>query len=195
MTADPRHLLLHAASLARSNAGVIFTGESGAGKSTLAAALVARGWSYGCDEFAMIDPNTLSLQAFPKALCIKAGSFDIIKQLNLRLSKDRYYVKAFKGCVGYISPSEIGGLTIATPNPVRFIFFPQYTGRPQPNLYSLPRTKALFMLAENTLNRRLLKDRTIPILQDVVHGARCFKLECGDINATCDAIESLVDNP
>ena len=29
-------------------------GDNGAGKSTLAAGLVARGWTYMCDEFALI---------------------------------------------------------------------------------------------------------------------------------------------
>ncbi len=47
-------LLVHAASMARNGQGVVFAGQSGAGKSTLVAGLLARGWQYLCDEFAMI---------------------------------------------------------------------------------------------------------------------------------------------
>ncbi|MCH8830719.1 MAG: hypothetical protein IID45_14170, partial [Planctomycetes bacterium] len=53
------YVQVHAASLVRHGKGVIIAGDSGRGKSTLAAGLLARGWKYCCDEFALIDPDTL----------------------------------------------------------------------------------------------------------------------------------------
>ena len=47
------------------------TGISGAGKSTLASLLAARGWRFMGDEFALLDPATGRLHAFPRLISLK----------------------------------------------------------------------------------------------------------------------------
>ncbi|MFQ5810908.1 MAG: hypothetical protein ACE5JM_14925, partial [Armatimonadota bacterium] len=101
------YVQLHAATLAYEEQAVVFAGPSGTGKSTLAAGLLARGWRYLSDEFALIDSDTRHVHPFPKALCIKAGSFDVVERLNLPLWRRRHYVKAFKGRVGYLRAQDI----------------------------------------------------------------------------------------
>jgi hypothetical protein len=71
-------LLIHAATVSVGGRGVMLAGASGSGKSTLAAALVTKGADYLCDEFAIVDPTDLRLIPFPKALCVKAGSFGLV---------------------------------------------------------------------------------------------------------------------
>jgi HprK-related kinase A len=66
-----RYLLLHAATVERDGKALILTGESGAGKSTLAALLGERGWRLMGDEFALVDPGTGFLHAFPRAISLK----------------------------------------------------------------------------------------------------------------------------
>ncbi|TFI59192.1 HprK-related kinase A [Sphingomonas parva] len=66
-----RYLLLHAGSVERDGRALILTGHSGAGKSTLAALLGERGWRFMGDEFALLDPATGLLHAFPRAISLK----------------------------------------------------------------------------------------------------------------------------
>ena len=85
---------LHAASMVFRGNGFVFAGDSGCGKSTLAATLLAHGWQYLCDEFALVDADSLLLNPFPKALCIKAGSYPVIRKLGLPFARRRDYVNA-----------------------------------------------------------------------------------------------------
>jgi HprK-related kinase A len=66
-----RFLLLHAASVEREGKAVLLTGHSGAGKSTLAALLGERGWRFMGDEFALLDPESGRLHAFPRPVSLK----------------------------------------------------------------------------------------------------------------------------
>jgi len=173
-------LQVHAATLARNGAALMLAGGSGVGKSTLAAGLLARGWTYFCDEFALLDPQTLCVHPFPKALSIKAGSFEIIRQLGLPLWRRRHYSKHFKGPVGYIRPP---GSTRprATPCPVRQMVFPRYAAECEPALRPMPRAAAAMTLARCTLNHHAFGVRVMPILCALVRGAECFELDAGPI--------------
>ena len=191
MTVCSRHLQVHAASLAFRNTGAIFAGTSGAGKSTLAAGLVARGWTYYCDEFALIDPETMCLRSFPKALCVKSGAFDVIDHLDLRIAGARHYVKAFKGRVGYVSSREIAGHTAARPCEIGLIFFPSYIGQKEPSIRPLTRGRAAISLLGQTLNAASFGPSSVSAVHRILEHARCYVLEAGQIDATCDLIESV----
>jgi len=184
-------LQLHAASLTNRGSGFIFAGESGCGKSTLAAILLANGWDYLCDEFALIDPHTLCLHPFRKALCIKAGSYPIIRRLGLPVARRRDYVKEYKGRVNYISPRGLGGQSGASPAPVRFILFPQFSGRSEPVLYPIPKGRAQLDLFRCCFNRHAFPEAALPAIRKLVQSAECFRLEVGQPQATADLLESL----
>ena len=186
------YLQIHAASMACSGQGIIFAGNSGSGKSTLAAALLSRGWGYLCDEFALIDPATLRVHPFPKALCIKAGSFDVVEKLGLPLSKRRYYVKAFKRRVGYIGSRGQGATPFAGPTTIKAVVFPQYSRGNEPRMFPIPRAKAAFALTGLVLNRPAFGSTAGRIVSALVRNVPCFGLECGPILETCDLVQNLV---
>jgi hypothetical protein len=143
-----------------------------------------------CDEFAMIDTNTYRLLPFPKAVCIKAGAFDLVRRLDLKLSGGRY-VKALKGKVGYISPADLPG-AVAHPCPITHVVFPRYTGHPQSRLRPATDAMAAFMLASHTLNRDVLGGQVAATASRIVRDAQCVILESGDIEDACDLVESIV---
>lgn len=185
------YLQLHAATLSFEGQGVVLVGNSGVGKSTLAAGLVSRGWTYLSDEFALIDPDTLRLHPFPKAMCIKAGSFDLIERLNLPLWRRRHYVKAIKGAVGYIRPQDFAPGVVPLPCPIRFVVFPKYGEGEEPRLYPIPPAHAGFRLAGHAFNRKAFGTRAVSILSEIVRDAECLGLVSGPIEETCDLVESL----
>ncbi len=110
-------VLLHAASLTRDGRAVILAGDPGSGKSTLTAGLLARGWSYLCDEFALIDPRTLNTHPFPRALCMKEPSFPVIDRLGLRLQRKTPSHKPTKGRVAFLDPLDVRPDVVAEPAP------------------------------------------------------------------------------
>ena len=185
-------LQLHAASLVRGGQGCVFAGTSGVGKSTTAAGLLASGWEYLCDEFALIHPTTLQLHAFPKALCLKAGSFGLAKSLGLPMAGRRHYVKGLKGRVAYVNPLDAGATGVPVPAPVRYVFFPKYIPGARPRLYPISPARAAFVLSSGVLNRRVFGARSVSVLANVVRQASCFGLETGDIEETCRLIDSVV---
>lgn len=186
-------LQLHAGSLRRGGSGVILSASSGSGKTTLTAGLVARGWRYFSDEFALIDPGTQQLHAFPKALCIKHGSFEVVRSLGLPLWERRHYAKAFKGRVAYLSPADFGENIVASPCPIHFIVLPKYTGAQRPSLTEIPRAEAVMELARNNFNRHALREVSIETLTQITREAQCYRFEVGNLAASCELLESVVD--
>lgn len=185
-------LQLHAATLAYRGKGFLFAGDSGVGKSTLAAILLSRNWRYLCDEFALIEPRTLSLESFPKALCVKSGSIPTLKKLGLRLARNSDHIKGPKGRVGYLRPGESNPNEIGDPPPCRFVLFPTYHGGATPRLEPIPRTHAVLELFRCAFNRHMFGDATLDVLTRLVRESTCYRLEVGDPNATGELLESLV---
>jgi hypothetical protein len=188
------YLQLHAATLSFEGQGVVLVGNSGVGKSTLAAGLVSRGWTYLSDEFALIDPDTLRLHPFPKAMCIKAGSFDVIERLNLPLWRRRHYVKALKGPVGYIRPQDFAPGVKPKSCPIRFVIFPKYGDGEEPRFYPILSGHSAFAMAGHAFNRHVFGKRAISILSEVARRAECLGLVSGPIDETCNLIETLVSD-
>jgi HprK-related kinase A len=72
-----RYLLLHASVVERDGRALVMTGISGAGKSTLAALLGNRGWRLMGDEFALLDPETGLIHAFPRLISLKNAAIGV----------------------------------------------------------------------------------------------------------------------
>jgi len=65
MAARSDLLWIHGGVAARGGRATLLCGHSGAGKSTLVADLLARGWTYFSDEFAVVDPCNATVFPFP----------------------------------------------------------------------------------------------------------------------------------
>ncbi len=74
-----RHLLLHAACVEKDGRALVMTGESGSGKSTLAAMLGERGWRLMGDEFALLDPVSGDIFAFPRLISLKNAAIGVMQ--------------------------------------------------------------------------------------------------------------------
>lgn len=74
-----RHMLLHASCVERDGRALVMTGASGSGKSTLAAMLGERGWRLMGDEFALLDPASGEIFAFPRLISLKNGAIGVME--------------------------------------------------------------------------------------------------------------------
>lgn len=193
MATRSEFLQLHAASMSYRGYGVVFAGDSGCGKSTLAAILLSRGWNYLCDEFALVDPHAIRLHPFPKALCIKQGSYPVVRQLGLPFARRRDYLKELKGRVGYINPRALEGNAVVAPAPVRFIVFPQYRSKTRPRLEPVCRSHATMKLFRSCLNRHAFSDAALGALTALARQSQCFRLDSGRPEETGRLLESMLD--
>jgi HprK-related kinase A len=182
-----QYLLLHAATLSREGHGIVIAGTSGAGKSTLAAGLMTRGWAYGGDELAMIDPTTHALHAFPRAICVKAGSFDVIEHLGLSLTSNGTFVNQMKGRLGFVRPTT----STNEPVPIRWLVFVRHTPGGAPRLQPIPAARGAFTLLAHALNREQISANAATIATSIAADAGCYRLDAADIDETCDLIEHL----
>ncbi len=189
----PEYLQLHASSMEVGGAGVIFPGQSGSGKSTLTVGLLARGWRYLCDEFALIHTDTLALHPYPRAICIKKPAYPVIKSLGLRLHGDRQYLKGFKGWVGFINPVEVHPNAIGQACPIRYVIFPRYTRGATPMLIPISRAEAAFDLHAVCFNLFGCQTLGLDVLAGMIRQASCYRLIGGEIAATCDLVGRLVE--
>ena len=187
----PEWLQVHASVMQFDGGGIIFPGTPGSGKSTLAAGLLVRGWRYLSDEFALIDPATRALQPYPKALCLKEGSFAVAQRLGLPIRRAAVYTKRLKGKVRFLSPWDLRRDAIGTPCPVRAIVFPKYAEGATPKLTPISRAEAAFELRQLTFNFLDFGPGALGLLTDVVRQAECYRMVSGEIHASCDLIDLL----
>jgi hypothetical protein len=188
----PRFLHLHAGSMEIDGRGVILPGDSGSGKSTLTVGLIARGWRYLCDEFALIDADTLRVHPYPRAICVKRPSFDALESLGVRVPPQPSYVKGRKGQVAFVDPMTIRPGAVGAAAPVRYVIFPNHRAGADPALQPISRAEAAFDLHRVCFNLFGCQRPGLDVLSGMIRGAQCYRLTAGEIGATCDLLERLV---
>ncbi|RJF85560.1 HprK-related kinase A [Sphingomonas cavernae] len=121
-----RFLLLHASAVERDGRALLMTGHSGAGKSTLAALLGERGWRFMGDEFALLEPDTGLLHAFPRLVSLKNGA---IAQMESEAAAERFGPRLGatpKGDIRHMRPNPRAIAEMGVPARPALILFPRY---------------------------------------------------------------------
>lgn len=187
----PRHLLLHAAALTRNGIGVMLPGGPGFGKTTLAAALTARGWKYASDEFAMIDDRHGMLVPYPKALSIKAGSFELLRADDVPVESAACFDRADKGAIRLMPARAFRNDAIASTSRIGLVVFPTLEPGCDPIVTPMTQAEAVFEMSRRCFNLLRYRSRAIEILADIARSARCYRVRTGDLEATCDVMNRL----
>lgn len=121
-----RYLMLHAATVEREGRALLLTGDSGSGKSTLAAMLGERGWRLMGDEFALVDPDTGAVHAFPRAVSLKNGA---IVELEREVPGARFGPRLQdtpKGAIRHMRPRDDAITLMDEPAKPALILFPRF---------------------------------------------------------------------
>lgn len=189
----PEYLQIHASSMEVGGVGVIFPGYSGSGKSTLTAGLLAGGWRYLCDEFALIHADTLMLHPYPRAICVKQPSHAVVASLGLKLCGSKRYLKGGKGHVGFLRPTDVRPGAIGRSCSIGYVIFPTYTAGATPELIPVSRGEAAFSLHKVCFNLMNCDRLGVDVLAAMIRGASCYRLISGEIGATCRLVRALLE--
>lgn len=189
----PDVLSFHAAVVSKGDVALVMPGAPGSGKTTTATELLRRGWSYFSDEFALIDPDTLELQPYPKALSIKSGAYALLRRRIGVLQQISGHPRGTKGFLRCLRPQLIREDIVASPQRPSLILFPTYEPGATPAMEPISRARAAFEMTRFCFNLFKFRRRAVDILAEVVRPARCAQLRCGDLDATCDLIEAWAD--
>jgi HprK-related kinase A len=120
-----RFLLLHAATVERDGRALILAGESGAGKSTLAALLGEQGWRLMGDEFALLDPATGLVHAFPRAISLKNAAVGLFADAD-PARWGPVLEGTPKGTIRHLRPCPDAVSRMEEPARPALIFFPRF---------------------------------------------------------------------
>jgi len=121
-----RHLLLHASAVERDGRAVLMTGVSGAGKSTLATLLAARGWRFMGDEFALLDPATGLLHAFPRLISLKNAAIPAAEAAWPDARMGPLMAASPKGDIRHMVPDARAIAAMDRPATPALLLFPRY---------------------------------------------------------------------
>ena len=184
-------LLIHAgAVVAPTGEGIVLPGASGAGKTTLVAGLVRAGFRYLSDEAAAIDPVRRRLYPYPKALTVKQGITRLFPGFKLP-----DIPTGFVNGQIHLRAEDIRRRSAGAPCEVRFVIAPRYIEGAATEVVPISPAEAAVELGRNALNLSLYRARSLPVLVDLVRGARSYRLVSGSLDEAVQAVKGLVAAP
>ncbi|MFA6122842.1 HprK-related kinase A [Sphingomonas sp.] len=189
MALGQRHfLLLHAAVVERDGQAVILTGVSGAGKSTLAALLSLRGWRLMGDEFALLDPATGLLHAFPRLVSLKNAS---IATVAAEVPVERFgpvLGGTPKGTIRHLVPDAAGLAAMDVPAKPALILFPSFGYESATR--NVAQSEVFVRLTQASTNYVALGERGFAALTGLVQGVPARAIDYPDTDSAIALVEA-----
>ncbi|KQM81719.1 serine kinase [Sphingomonas sp. Leaf22] len=124
--AQRRYLLLHASAVERGGRVLLLSGVSGAGKSTLAALLMTRGWRLMGDEFALVDPTTGLVHAFPRLVSLKNEAIGVVQGAAPEARFGPLLTGTPKGDIRHLVPDATAIAAMDRPAVPALLLFPTF---------------------------------------------------------------------
>jgi hypothetical protein len=189
LAASSGAMLIHAAAAAADGRGLVFPAASGSGKTTLVAGLVQAGLDYLTDEITAISLADGRIQAFPKALSVKAGAKALLARFD-PTGGDFDPLPEW-----HLDPRAIRADAMVESAQPAFVIAPTYVPGSTSSLVAIPRSQAVFLLAQHSFNLADHGRAGLEALAQVVRGCDCYRLVVGRLDAACDLVCGLVDEP
>ncbi|OYY68636.1 HprK-related kinase A [Sphingomonas sp. 28-63-12] len=184
-----RYLLLHASVVEKGGRALLMTGESGAGKSTLAALLMARGWRLMGDEFALIDPATGLVHAFPRLVSLKNAAIPVIEQAVVAARFGPLLAATPKGDIRHLVPDAQAIAAMDTPARPSLLLFPRFgfeaATRP------VPPSEVFVRLTQASTNYVAMGERGFDALTALVGGIPARAIDYPDTTAAIALVDQL----
>ena len=184
-----RYLLLHASVVERDGRALVMTGMSGAGKSTLAALLGARGWRLMGDEFALVDPETGSIHAFPRLVSLKNDAIGVVE---IGVPDGRFgplLAGTPKGDIRHLVPDAVAITAMDRPAAPALILFPRF-GFDAAQRDVLP-SEVFVRLTQASTNYVALGERGFDALTRIVKTVPARAIDYPDTDSAIAQVEAL----
>ncbi|SOB86844.1 Hpr(Ser) kinase/phosphatase [Sphingomonas guangdongensis] len=185
---ERRYLLLHASSVERDGRAVLMTGVSGAGKSTLAALLMTRGWRLMGDEFALLDPESGAVHAFPRLISLKNESVGVVQAAVPDARFGPLLTGTPKGDLRHLVPDARAIAMAAAPATPAVLLFPSfgYAAAERP----VPPSEAFVRLTQASTNYTALGERGFDALTRLVQRVPARAIDYPDTATAVAQVEA-----
>lgn len=189
-----QYLIIHAAVVERGGRVAILAAPSGSGKSTLCAGLVNRGWRLFSDELALIEVATGAIVPFPRPVCLKNESIDVIKGFAPQAEFGRLVPDTRKGTITHMrAPSDSVHRSLETGLP-GWILFPRFEANEQTRLLPMSKARAGYALAENAFNFSTLGEDGFSVVSRLVDASDAYELDYGDLTDATRLLTEMADS-
>lgn len=172
-----RWVIVHSAVVERNGRAAILPAPPGSGKSTLCAALVSRGWRLLSDELAMIDPDSLLLQPFPRPISLKNQSIDLMRAFASPEVIGPVFADTHKGDIAHMKVPERSRLHQSDCVPAAWLIFPRYRPGSALRTERLGRARTVVELAANSFNQDRLGETGFRTLASTAARSECIRME------------------
>jgi hypothetical protein len=176
---------LHAAALEYGNKLHLLVAESGGGKSTTSWALLHHGFRYASDELAPVKLDSMLVDPYPHALCLKKEP-----PVPYQLPVDTLYTSRTLHIPVEALPSEVVGGSL----PLQSIMFVHYN--PQANSPSIQPVSAAHAGARvyaNGLNQLAHPGDGLDAALQIAQRCNCYALESAGLQETCQLVIEVLD--
>lgn len=169
----PELFFLHAAVVSAKGRCVVIAGESGAGKSTLCWDLCNAGFKYLSDELAPVNLDTMQVEAYPHAICLKR-----ITEHMPALPGETIRT----GSTMHIPVEAIPGGFERTPSDIDAIIFLKHSdGDTVPRLAEMAKSEAAARFYANGLNQLAHERDGLKAAARLAATGSCFTLARGNL--------------
>ena len=186
-----RYLLLHASVVERDGRALLMTGISGAGKSTLAALLSARGWRLMGDEFALLDPATGLIHAFPRLVSLKNAAIGVVTQALPEARFGPLLAGTPKGDIRHLVPDAGAVAAMDVAVPPGLLLFPNFGFEAAER--AVPPSEVFVRLTQASTNYVALGERGFDALARLVKTVPARAIDYPDTDAAVALVERLWD--
>ena len=169
----PDLFFLHAAVVSAKGRCVVIAGESGAGKSTLCWDLCNAGFKYMSDELAPVNLDTMQVEAYPHAICLKRIAKDMPTLPNETIRSESTM---------HIPVEAIPGGVERAPSDIDTIVFLQSSGGfAAAQLAEMPQSEAAARFYANGLNQLAHERDGLQAAARLASAGTCFTLARGGL--------------
>lgn len=175
---------LHAAALSLAGRALLIVAASGTGKSTTAWALLHHGFDYLSDELAPVALDSLRVQPYPHALCLKREP-PLAYPLPVRSVRTSSTL--------HVPVTQMPSSAVSQTMPLSAMFFLEYCPELEiPTARKITRAEAAVRLFVNALNPLAHEQDGLAGAAIIAQSAPSFHLKSAELGLTCELVKAIL---